>query len=346
MIDKFVSSQFPESQRKEYEMMIFFLEKYYEWANTDGNFLSRANTFKQDIDIDTASDDFLKSFKKQYLSQLNIDNVYNLNLLLKHSKELSYAKGTARGIDLFFKLVFGVPASVTIPGNYIFKTSEGNWQVPRYIEIDIFDVDNIKEGKEIFGRTSKATAYIKSLQRIENKCLVEIESIDGSFIVGEYVSPNSRILGSVNAISTEMTLAPGTKYEFYSATGREGLAYSINSSALAVIESGYGFKDLETITITNGITTGSGTIVNKTAVGFKEGDYISNYSSTSSYHCLQDGEYYQEFSYEISSPISKDKYEKTFLPMMHPAGFKMFGSINHDTEFQLQLNSNIISEIQ
>lgn len=49
---------------------------------------------------------------------------------------------------------------------------------------------------------------------------------------------------------------------------------------------------------------------------------------------LQDNNYYQDFSYVIKSPIDIESYKDTITEMAHPAGFKMFGSLSIDNEFE------------
>lgn len=42
---------------------------------------------------------------------------------------------------------------------------------------------------------------------------------------------------------------------------------------------------------------------------------------------IQDGDYYQEFSYEISSTVGKEEFEQVVRDNLHPAGFKMFANV-------------------
>lgn len=48
----------------------------------------------------------------------------------------------------------------------------------------------------------------------------------------------------------------------------------------------------------------------------------------SSINTLQDGEYFQYFSYVIRSNISNDQWEDIIKNTVHPAGMKVFGEIN------------------
>lgn len=65
------------------------------------------------------------------------------------------------------------------------------------------------------------------------------------------------------------------------------------------------------------------------------GDFVSvpgRYKNTdgflSSNKYLQDGDYYQEYSYVIRAGVSLENYSDVVKKMLHPAGMKMFGEIN------------------
>ena len=58
------------------------------------------------------------------------------------------------------------------------------------------------------------------------------------------------------------------------------------------------------------------------------GDFIDDTSKVSTrYAVTQDSYYYQWFSYVISSPIQKSKYESMVQTTIHPAGFIMFADL-------------------
>ena len=53
-----------------------------------------------------------------------------------------------------------------------------------------------------------------------------------------------------------------------------------------------------------------------------EGDFVNDREIV-----LQDGNYYQEFSYEVKSQISIDRFESIVKDLLHPAGFKLFSAV-------------------
>jgi len=109
-------------------------------------------------------------------------------------------------------------------------------------------------------------------------------------------------------------------------------------TSLQIIDSGVGYHNGEIMlytsedgqrsgeakAIVDGLGTGSGYY--RTSKGFLS-------SSVSKIH---DGEYYQEYSYEILSRIPFDKYQDMFLKVMHTAGTKLFGSVAIDDKSTLK----------
>jgi hypothetical protein len=103
---------------------------------------------------------------------------------------------------------------------------------------------------------------------------------------------------------------------------------SSSVSTLKVTDSGFLFKDGDTVTFTSldgnrsGTaiasvqTLGHGTGFNKTTGGFL---------STNKY--LFDGDYYQNFSYEIRSPVTVESYSDMLKNVLHVSGTKVFSSL-------------------
>jgi sugar lactone lactonase YvrE len=123
-----------------------------------------------------------------------------------------------------------------------------------------------------------------------------------------------------------------------------GVGYSLNGSDLVEYRSEDGLRAGEAKLIIDGIGTGSGYF--KSSKGFL---------STNKY--IHDGDYYQEYSYEILTKIPFLKYSDMFKKVMHTAGTRFFGavllentatasvdvvddSISNSTVSTIQFNSN------
>ena len=116
-------------------------------------------------------------------------------------------------------------------------------------------------------------------------------------------------------------------------------------SELHVTDSGFGFVDGETVNIMNA----NGDIVTGTASlqthGFGSGFYLTQGGFLSANKKLFDGDYWQNFSYEVRSSRTLDKYVKMLKEVIHVSGTKIFGAFYHDTEVESEVDiSTIISK--
>lgn len=98
---------------------------------------------------------------------------------------------------------------------------------------------------------------------------------------------------------------------------------------LAVADSGFGFLDQETVTLTK-----PGSVFSVTAIvklgqqGVGSGYYSTTRGFISDDRKLQDNEYYQEYSYEVQTKVPFDKYFDVLKQITHVAGTKAFGRVN------------------
>jgi hypothetical protein len=98
-------------------------------------------------------------------------------------------------------------------------------------------------------------------------------------------------------------------------------------TSLQIIDSGVGYVNSEIITFTSTDGKRSGSVkVIIDGNGKSKGYYRSSKGFLSEDMYIHDGDYYQEYSYEILSKMSFDKYADMFKKVMHVAGTKFFGS--------------------
>jgi hypothetical protein len=107
------------------------------------NPLSYLRSFYDDIDVDTTSEEFLVYFKEKYLKDIELRTDVDTRRLVKHALDIYRSKGTERGADLLFKMVYGVPAKFYYPGRDLFRLSDGQWTIPRYIEVALKETNKL-----------------------------------------------------------------------------------------------------------------------------------------------------------------------------------------------------------
>jgi hypothetical protein len=124
-------------------------------------------------------------------------------------------------------------------------------------------------------------------------------------------------------------------------TNRAGFNASVNTKAttangvisrLQVIDSGFGFSNDNEIQFSTSDDNRTGTLSSiKGGVGTGTGSYINAKGFTSDVSKVHDGDYYQEYSYDIISRIPLEKYATMFKKVMHTSGTRFFGSMLIDT---------------
>jgi len=106
-----------------------------------------------------------------------------------------------------------------------------------------------------------------------------------------------------------------------------------------VVDSGLGYINDEIVTLNSldGLRSASGkTTLGKNGVG--KGYYGDNNSLLDDTKFIIDGEYYQEYSYEVQSNLPFETYEQLLREVVHVSGTKMFGRIKTSTT-----SNNLIS---
>lgn len=188
-ISALVESQFPAFYVEEGPKFISFIKAYYEWMESTNNSTYHSRRLLNYRDIDETIDDFIINFKEKYLNNIQFTTSSNKKLLIKKSQDLYRTKGTERSIDLFFKLVYGINTDVYVPGEDIFRLSDGEWIKPEYLEVTR-EVRNISYvGKEIRGADSGAIAFVERLvrRRVKSKYIdiFYITARNGTFNTSE-----------------------------------------------------------------------------------------------------------------------------------------------------------------
>ena len=275
-ISSLIKYQFPELYRQEGQGLILFVEQYYKWAESEGQFLFQSRNLLNSIDIDNTTDDFLSYFKNKFLSGIQFDTATDLRYLIKHSLELYQTKGTPEGIDLFFKLVFGVPAIVNYPREDLFILSSGKLVKSYYLEIK-YDQDNVDfVGKMIVGSLSNATAYVESVIKRDVQFRILdiffITNITGKFILNEVIyaqddhTIKTTIHGSLNQVLLDAGgqgagFTVGDIVDFYSDSGINGKGRVANiadvsgTGTFRLINGGYGYADNAEVLISDKVIT-------------------------------------------------------------------------------------------
>lgn len=201
--------------------------------------------------------------------------------------------------------------------------------------------------------------------------IITLETITPTFTIGSIVTQGS-ITGKIVGISgNTLRVLPYSYYGFRKLPiTYNGLTFNVSSIsrdytsrrfgynanitavtefavgrilAVKVTNSGYGYADEEEVTLLDGTgATVAVGIAGARGQGIIEGRWSSKESHIGFQDgkVLQDSDYYQEFSYLISSRIDINTYKNTLTEISHLAGTKMFG------EFLLKDSVDVSSNIR
>ena len=189
VISSLVKYHFPEFYREQGSEFVLFMEAYYEWLETDAEILSESKKLFDTTDIDRTQEKFLLHFRTKYMDSLPMEIIGNQRLFQKHILELYRSKGSIAGLKLLFRLLYNEDVDVYIPSYDIFKTSDGIWKVPKYIEVSDSPAFYQYSGRVITGGISKAKATVESVEKkiVDARPIyvIYLSNIQGHFRVGE-----------------------------------------------------------------------------------------------------------------------------------------------------------------
>jgi hypothetical protein len=156
-------------------------------------------------------------------------------------------------------------------------------------------------------------------------------SWSGSNIIGAETGASASIL---DQFIDESSKGMGTNAVV---TGTVIVANGVATS-LDVIDSGYGYLHGQEMEL---IRPGNDFIISANSVVATEGTGTGYWTSTTSHISdasrIHDNKYYQEFSYDVQTGVSLNKYERIFKKVLHVAGTELFGTVVKNSN----INTNV-----
>src|SRR5210317_1424704 len=147
-------------------------------------------------DPDKVISNFLTKFRNEFLNTLPETLVSDLNrrTLIKNIKSLYRAKGTNRGHEVFFRLLFGLESETIYPREQLLKASDGKWNTNKILRVLATKGDTTDlVGRTITGQTSEATAIIENVFKFQiganevTEFILNEDTITGTFQTSEVI---------------------------------------------------------------------------------------------------------------------------------------------------------------
>ena len=214
----------------------------------------------------------------------NLTSGVDKRKLVKSIRDLYVSKGTRKGHELFFRLLFNDDAVITYPNENMIRSSDGVWTSKLIMRVQVLTGD-ISEliGQTIIGQTSQATAIPVSQIGVREAFtdIVEIEldkdTQTGTFESGETVKGTSSVSDqdvsfTIYSIISGADVSSTDEGQYYTAGQQVNIASSGSQTATAIIntvgsgsvtsieidDAGTGYAVNDTINFSNSGTEGVG----------------------------------------------------------------------------------------
>ena len=319
-----------------------------------------------DDTIDDYIDFFKSEYLNKFPIELASDssgNIVDKKTIIKNIRDFYEAKGTEKSYEFLFRILYDAIVDFYYPKTDILKVSDGKWTEEKTIKITTTNgTDNFKmKNREVFQyeenslvEKSRATVdkvtqysigpieitelYLSSISgsftrnrkiycdlatdiRLEEKVyngIGEFEIFDGgkSYTVGDSVEFKSGFTGGTGSLGGFGAKALVNKID------RDGKIVSLK------IEN-FGVNYMSDFFCSVNSSSGSGAVLKAKPKTLNEyvGFYVGNDGKLSSNKRIQDGDYYQDYSYVIKAEMAIEKYRDIIKNIVHPAGLKMFGDV-------------------
>jgi len=202
-------------------------------------------------DPDKVISNFLSKFRNELLSTIpdSLQTGLDKRSLIKNVKSLYRAKGTNKGHEIFFRLLFGEESQTNYPREQMLRVSDGNWNTSKILRT-IATVGDTTDliGRTITGQTSEATAIIENVFKFQI----------GDAEVSEFILNNDTLTGTFSVSEEIRGTSSDTSDTFIKATVT-GLA-----DKPTITNDGSLYSDGDTVTLTGG---GQGALIQVQDVG-------------------------------------------------------------------------------
>jgi len=170
-------------------------------------------------DPDNAIGYFLSNMRDEFLATLpeNLATGVDKRKLIKNIKSMYRAKGSVRGHEMFFRILFGENSETIYPREQMLKASDGQFDSLKVLRVisSVGDPNQLV-GRTITGGTSSATAIVENTSQFQigdstvTQLIINEDSILGTFVVGEEITGTSADTDDY-FIKANITGIPGNK---------------------------------------------------------------------------------------------------------------------------------------
>lgn len=229
LVSPLVPEQVPDFVREDYNIFVVFLQKYYEWLETNDQVINVTDELRNAQDVDLAEDYYVNLIKKEFLPDFPESFALDKRKFIKLVNNFYSSKGSPDSLKFLFRALYNEEIEIYLPGEDILKSSDGKWVQPIALRVESSNTNILNIEKTLItGLTSKATAIVEKVTKTIDKKSglsfyeIYISKIEKSFQTGETVTSsyyqNSNLItvtGRVIGFISEITIDPNNRGLFY-----------------------------------------------------------------------------------------------------------------------------------
>jgi hypothetical protein len=349
-----VEFQLPEFIQEDHRQFIDFIRNYYRFMESNGGPLEFLRRLLSLQNIDETTNELLDYFFREYAPSFPRATILSPAILIKNIREFYLAKGSEKSFKLLFRVFFGQDVEFYYPRLDILRFSDAKWIQNRTIKCVLINGDPSQLiGNRIIGTSSKANAFVEKVFLVRDGSITTYElflnrsSISGKFKADEVIKNEN---GSVNLRVTPIIAKidvtnPGAGYQVGQDLTISGVGFNCKARVRAVgVEGevkkveiyrfGAGYSPSSTIVsfpTYDGVTIpAQGVAVFDTLTKYT-GYFTNSDGMLSSLKRIQDGYYWQQYSYVIRSEESRNQYDSIVERVVHPAGYIFFSEVVNES---------------
>lgn len=190
-LSELVFDQLPEFVQTEYPLFADFIRAYYKFLEQDKSAQEVIQNIKYYGDIENTIAELIPKFFEQYAHEVPRDTQADVSLFMKKISDLYASKGTERGYNLLFNILYREAIDIFYPYSRVLKASDGKWVNTYRLFAYAADASDPFEFENsiIRGTVTNAEAVCSSVIRyIEGGMTVYELSLDPNSIAGNFNS--------------------------------------------------------------------------------------------------------------------------------------------------------------
>ena len=152
-----IPSQLPGFIREnpDYNNFVSFVQAYYEWMETNGQVLDRAQNLLNYKDIDSTTNDFIDYFINDFLQYFPQDALISKSSAVKVAKQLYQSKGTPASYQFLFRILYNSDFDLFYTKDAVLRASDGKWYVAKSLKLATLDKRFLSiNNYRLFGETT------------------------------------------------------------------------------------------------------------------------------------------------------------------------------------------------